>query len=161
MKKTLSAAMLGIALAAAGPALAGFPLKPPTQTTPPATTTTATPATPAAPAAAQPAQPAGMPPECMQRMKAHAEKMKQELGLSEAQAAALRTEMERHHGAMLQARAEHKAAVAKILTPEQQAKVDSKRGEMRHKMMERCAMDDDDGEGKAEHEKGGRGKKKH
>lgn len=158
MKQMLTAATLVVALAAAGATSAAQLGKPPAQTTPAATATPGAPPATATPAATPPA--AGLPPECVQRMKAHADKMKQELGLSEAQAAALRTEMERHHGAMLQARAEHKAAVAKILTPEQQAKVDAKRGEMRDRMMERCAMDDDERAAKREHEKGGHGKKK-
>ena len=71
MKTLLLAATLGAALAAtAAPAPTSAPVAP---------------ATPAARAAA-----AGIPPECIERLRAHAEKMKKELGLTEAQAAAVR-----------------------------------------------------------------------
>lgn len=125
MKTLLLAATLGAALAAtAAPAPTSAPVAP---------------ATPAARAAA-----AGIPPECIERLRAHAEKMKKELGLTEAQAAAVRDEAHRHHSQLLTARADHRSAMAKILTPEQMAKLDGKRSEMRQKHMDACAMDDDD-----------------
>ena len=88
------------------------------------------------------AAPADVPAECLERLRAHADKMKKELGLTEAQAAALRNEFERYHGQLLTARADHRNAVAKILTAEQQAKVDAKHAERRKKFMERCAGED-------------------
>jgi Spy/CpxP family protein refolding chaperone len=87
------------------------------------------------------AAPAGLPAECLDDLRAHADKMRKELALSDAQAAALRNEFERYHGQLLTARADHRSAVAKILTPEQQAKVDAKHAERRKKMLERCAGD--------------------
>jgi len=108
-----------------------------------APTTLAAPATPATPAAPAQAATAGLPGECIERLRAHAEKMKKELGLSEAQSAAIRNEMQRHHGLMMTARADHRSAIAKILTPEQLAKMEGKHAERRQKMMERCAGEDD------------------
>ena len=98
--------------------------------------TPTTPATPAAKAVA------GLPGECLERLRTHADKMKKELGLSETQAAAMRNEMERFHGQLLMARADHRSATAKILTPEQLAKLEGKHAERRQKMMERCAGED-------------------
>lgn len=108
----------------------------------------ATPATPAAPAAkAAPAAPAAqLPPECAEKLHKRAEKMKKELGLTEQQAAAVRNENERFRGVLMTARADHRSALARILTPEQMAKLDGKRGEMRQKALERCGGDDDEDE---------------
>lgn len=94
------------------------------------------------------AAPAGLPAECLERLKAHTDRMKKELGLTDAQVAAMRNEMERHHGQLMTARAEHRSAIAKVLTPEQLAKMEGKHAERRQKMMERCAGDDDMPKGK-------------
>ena len=87
------------------------------------------------------AAPAGLPADCLERLRAHADQMKKELGLTEVQATAMRNEFERYHGQLLTARAEHRNSLAKILTPEQLAKVEGKHAERQQKMLERCAGD--------------------
>lgn len=131
MRKLLIAAALGLAtVVCAAPATPAQP---------------ATPAMPVTPtAAAQGMPPAGMPPECADKLRAHAEKMKKELALTEAQAAAVRNEMQRFHGQLMTARADHHSAIAKILTPEQLAKMEGKHSERRQKRMEKCGADMDD-----------------
>lgn len=129
MKHLLIAAALGLSLAtAAAPA------------------TPAVPAAPAKPAAkAAPAAPAAqLPPECVERIRKQAEKMKKELGLNEEQATAVRNENQRYRGVLMSANADHRTALAKILTPEQLAKVEGKRGERRQKRIDGCKVDDDD-----------------
>lgn len=134
-----------------------------------ATAGSATPATPAMPAAkAAPA--AQLPPECVEQLKKRADRMKKELNLTDAQAAAIRAENERFRAQLRTARDEHHAAIDKILTPEQRAQADAKRGaamEKREKRMARRAdrcraadeldddMDDDDDDAQK-----GRGKPK-
>jgi Spy/CpxP family protein refolding chaperone len=125
MKHLLIAAALGLSLAAAAaPATPAAPAK------------TAAKAAPAAPAAQ-------LPPECVERIKKKAERMKKELGLTEEQATAVRNENQRFRGVLLTAGADHRAVLAKILTPEQMAKVEGKRGERRQKRMDGCRIDDD------------------
>jgi predicted lipid-binding transport protein (Tim44 family) len=127
MKHLLIAAALGLSLvASAAPA------------------TPATPAKPAAKAATAAAPAAQLPPECVERIRKKAEKMKKELGLTEEQAAAVRNENQRFRGVMLTAAADHRAALAKILTPEQMSKLEGKRGELRQKRMDGCKVDDED-----------------
>ena len=128
----------------------------------PATTPAPAPAVAAAPALApKPAAPSSLPPACIERLRAHAEQMKKELGLTDAQAAALRNEMERFHGQLLTARADHQSAVAKVLTPEQFAKVEGKHAARRQKMMERCEDGDDMGDAEHHDEGKHKGKNKH
>lgn len=105
----------------------------------------ATPATPAKPAAkaAQATPAAQLSPECIERIRKKAEKMKKELGLTDAQAAAVRNENQRFRGVLMTAGADHRAALARILTPEQLAKAEGMRGERRQKRMEGCKVDDD------------------
>lgn len=137
---TLAFAFTAAAIAAS-PSVPTFPPKQPA--------TPAVPATPATPAAK--ATP-GVPAECMQRLQAHAERMKKELGLTDAQVASMRNELERYHGQMMTARADHRSNVAKILTPEQNAKMDEHHAERRDRMMERCGDGDDDmSQGKGKH----------
>ncbi len=95
----------------------------------------------AAAASAAPAPPpAGPTPEQraerLERMRETGEQMKKELGLSESQAAAVRTENQRYMGVLQTARAEHRAALSKILTPEQMAKLDAMMKERREDRME-------------------------
>lgn len=139
MKKLLIATAFALAAAATSAAFA-------------APATPATPATPAASPAAKAV--AGLPAECLERVRAHAERMKKELALTDAQVASIRNEMERYHGQLLTARADHRSAVAKLLTAEQNAQMESHHSDRRQKIMERCAggMDDDMPRGK--HQKG-------
>jgi len=140
MKRLFIAAAFAVTAAAiaASPSVPTFPPKQP-----------ATPAPAATPAAK--ATP-GVPAECMQRLQAHAERMKKDLGLTDAQAASMRNELERYHGQMMTARADHRSNVAKILTPEQNAKMDEHHAARRDRMMERCGDGDDDmSQGKGKH----------
>lgn len=132
MKPILYAALLGAAVATAAPA----PLTPPAPR----------------PAAAPQARPA-LPPACAERLKQRAERMKKDLGLTDAQAESIRAENERHRAALVAARDAHRAAIDKILTPEQKAKADAKRGEFEERRkarmaqrMERCDDMDDEGD---------------
>jgi Spy/CpxP family protein refolding chaperone len=109
----------------------------------------------AAPApAAKPAH--QLPPECVEQLKRHAEKLKKELGLSDAQAEAIRAENQRYRAELLAGHLAHRIAVDRILTPEQKAKADAKRaafGEKRKARMAKradaCrAADDEDDDGR-------------
>lgn len=146
MKHLILAATLGLsAVALAGPA------------------TQATPATPAAKAA--PA--AQLPPECVERMKKRAARMKENLGLTDAQADAIRAENERYRGQLMSMRDAHRAAIDKILTPEQRAKAEAKRGERKEKRMARMerrmdgcrAADDEDEDDDEDDAPKGKGKR--
>ena len=144
MKRLTIAFALGLAAVAAA-----APASPPAS----APKAAAAPAAKAAPAAT-------LPPECVERLKQHAERMKKELGLTDAQAAAVRNENERFRGALMTARAEHREKLAAILSPEQMAKLEGKGREMREKRMARCAMDDDEGDDDHEGKDKGKGKEK-